>query len=91
MDRAPCHRAGKESLYIPDNIKLLFQPPYSPEVNPVEHIWDKMREKFFGNCVFKDMKAVKKHLVKSLLHIESHSEQIKSLTLFPWIEKALNR
>ncbi|HBB16753.1 MAG TPA: hypothetical protein DCZ97_07010 [Syntrophus sp. (in: bacteria)] len=30
---------------IPDNIRLLSLPPYSPELNPVEHIWDDLREK----------------------------------------------
>jgi transposase len=33
-------------------MKLLPPPPYSPELNPVEHIWDELREKWFANLVF---------------------------------------
>jgi transposase len=28
---------------------LLRLPPYAPELNPAENIWDEIREKFFGN------------------------------------------
>ena len=36
VDGAGWHRS--KSLNIPANITLLNQPPYSPEVNPTEHI-----------------------------------------------------
>jgi len=47
LDGAGWHR--NESLIIPDNIRFLSLPPYSPELNPVEHIWDDLREKAFHN------------------------------------------
>ena len=31
------HKAKKTK--IPENISLIFQPPYSPELNPAEQIW----------------------------------------------------
>jgi transposase len=34
-----------ESLIIPDNMRLLRFPLYSPELNPVEHGWDHLPEK----------------------------------------------
>jgi transposase len=37
LDNAPIHTAKK--LKVPDNIILLFQPPYCPEVNPIERVW----------------------------------------------------
>jgi transposase len=30
-------------------MRLIFLPPYSPELNPVEHLWDEIREKWFPN------------------------------------------
>ena len=90
MDSAPCHRAGNDRLIIPKNIRLAFQPPYSPEVNPAERLWDELREKFFSNCVFRDMEDVTKHLVSALQWLESESTYTQSLTCFPWIKKALN-
>ena len=37
MDQAGWHIAG--DLVVPDNMRILFLPPYSPELNPAEHIW----------------------------------------------------
>ena len=37
LDNASVHTAKK--LEVPENIILLFQPPYSPEVNPIERVW----------------------------------------------------
>ena len=34
------------SLNIPENIILLFQPPYSPQVNPIERLWQALKEHF---------------------------------------------
>jgi len=50
VDQAGWHRSRE--LQIPENIRLIFQPPYSPELTPVEHLWDELREKFFLNRVF---------------------------------------
>ena len=40
VDGASSHR-GKD-LMIPENIRLLPLPAYSPELNPQEHLWDEM-------------------------------------------------
>jgi hypothetical protein len=32
------------SLKIPDNILLIFQPPYSPELNPIERVWHYIKQ-----------------------------------------------
>jgi transposase len=45
LDGAPNHRSG--DLVVPDNITLLYLPPYSPELNPKENLWDEIREKIF--------------------------------------------
>jgi transposase len=64
LDGAGWHR--NESLIIPDNIRLLSLPPYSPELNPVEHIWDDLREKAFHNLVFDSLDALENHLEAAL-------------------------
>lgn len=48
LDGAGWHQS--ESLRLPTNLRLLKLPPYSPERNPVEHLWDELREKYFCNC-----------------------------------------
>ena len=42
MDQAGWHLAGE--LVVPENMRLLFLPPYSPELNPAEHLWEALRE-----------------------------------------------
>ncbi len=41
MDRAGWQ--GAKALVIPENIRLISQPASSPELNPVEHIWEELR------------------------------------------------
>jgi transposase len=43
LDGTPNHRCG--DLAVSDNITLLYLPPYSPELNPKENLWDGIREK----------------------------------------------
>jgi putative transposase len=43
VDRAGWHHST--DLVIPQNIRLLPQPAYSPELNPVEHLWKGIRKK----------------------------------------------
>src|SRR5215470_5843954 len=47
VDGAGNHNSG--GLVIPSNITLSPLPPYSPELNPQENIWDEIREKVFKN------------------------------------------
>src|ERR1700686_2321739 len=45
-------------LTIPANITLHFLPPYSPELNPQENLWDEIREKIFKNYALNKRSAV---------------------------------
>jgi len=87
MDGAPCHRAG--DLKIPENICIAELPPYSPELNPAEHLWDSMRENDFKNNTFMSMENVEKTMVCSLRKLEENRASIRSMTGFPWILGAL--
>lgn len=42
LDGAGWHRAGE--LKVPENMHLIFLPAYSPQLNPVEHVWENIRE-----------------------------------------------
>lgn len=81
LDKAAWHR-GKH-LIIPENIRLIFQPAYSPELMPVEHIWEDIREKYFYNHIYKSMVGVEDALCAGLLELCSNSERLRSLTFFP--------
>ncbi len=83
MDQAGWHIA--EALKVPENMRILFLPPYSPELNPAEHLWKALRESWFGNTVFKDMRAVVNALCQGIRTLESDHERTQSLTGFDWI------
>ncbi|MBG6206261.1 transposase [Labrenzia sp. EL_126] len=56
MDRAGGHMSGK--LQVPDNITILPLPPKAPELNPVENIWQFMRENWLSNRIFKSYEQI---------------------------------
>ena len=57
LDGAPNHRC--RDLVLPANISPLFLPPYSPELNPKENLWEEIREKIFKNYALKSIDAVR--------------------------------
>jgi putative transposase len=83
LDGAGWHRARE--LVIPDNMGLVFLPPYSPELNPMEHVWEEIREKWFPNLVFSSLEGVEDRLVEAVLDLESHRQKVASITGFDWI------
>ena len=50
LDGAGWH--GGKDLAVPDNISLLTLPPYAPELNPVENVWEYLRGNGLSNTVF---------------------------------------
>ena len=83
LDGAGWHRAN--DLTVPDNMRLEALPPYSPQLNPVEHIWDEIREKWFTNEVFNSLEAVEDRLVEALVALENDRDLVASTTGFDWI------
>jgi transposase len=83
LDGAGWHRAN--DLTGPKNMRLEALPPYSPQLNPVEHIWDEIREKWFANEVFNSLDAVEDRLVEALVALENDRELVASTTGFDWI------
>jgi transposase len=87
LDGAGWHRA--DDITVPKNIRLLPLPPYSPELNPVENIWEELREKNFDNKVFASLDALEEQLIHSLKHLEDHPEISQSIAGWPWIINSL--
>jgi transposase len=86
FDGAPNHRCS--DLVVPDNISLLFLPPYAPELNPKENLWDEIREKIFKNDALKSIDAVRAKLKQAILYIERNPKTVQSITSFPYIVKS---
>ena len=86
VDQAGWHSSN--DLIIPENIRLIPQPAYSPEINPVEHIWEELREKAFSNRVFASLDAVIDTLCDQLRQLEDNSKLLRSMTFFPHFRMA---
>ena len=87
LDGAPNQRCS--DLALPGNISLLFLPPYSPELNPKENLWDEIREKIFKNSALRSIDAVRAKLEQAILYVERNPKTVKSITSFPYILKSL--
>lgn len=88
-----CDGAGSHTateLSLPDNIRILTLPPYSPELNPTEQLWDLIRERRFANKAYDTMDEVERHLAGELHTLEQDRSTIQSLTHHPWIASSLN-
>jgi len=87
LDGAGWH--ASHALKPPPNMRLLSLPPYSPELNPVENLWDELREKFFHNRAFDSMDALEDQLQTGLLALENDLPTVQSIVSWNWIIKAL--
>lgn len=89
-DNAPWHTSSK-SLIVPENIEIFPLLPYTPELNPIEMIWDEIREKFFKNKLFKTLSAVSDNLCEALVHLMNNKNVVKSITGWDWIISAISK
>jgi len=60
-------------------------------VNPVEHIWDDLREKYFVNRVFSSLDTLQELLCVALNTVSSDTDAIRSMTYFPHIRVACEK
>lgn len=80
-DSAGWHQS--KELETPANIRLELLPPYSPDLNPTEHLWDYIREqKGFNNHIFDSMDKLEEHLEQVLKNLNLEKDYIKSLCTF---------
>jgi len=75
MDQAGWHRA--KDLVIPKNIQIEFLPPYSPELNPVERLWQWLRRHVCRNKLFHSEEELMNELQRALTKL--HNEKAISL------------
>lgn len=80
-DGAVWHKAN--ALIIPDNIRLMFIPPATPEMNPIEQVWTWLRRHGFRNEVFETLEKVVDRLCDTISSLTKST--VKSITGRDWI------
>jgi transposase len=81
IDGAGWHRS--KALKVPENIYFIMQPAYSPELNPTEHLWEELKEKYLHNRVFNSINDTIEQVYYGLKDLEMKRDYIKSMTQFP--------
>jgi hypothetical protein len=56
MDQAGWHKSRE--LIVPGNIQIWFLPPYSPELNPIERLWKRIKQNTLHNRIFNNLKQL---------------------------------
>jgi hypothetical protein len=76
-------------LPVPDNISLLPLPPYSPELNPVENIWQFLRSNFLSHQVWNSYDEILAACRNAWNKFMQMPEQIASITQQDWIKAVI--
>ena len=87
LDGASSHKS--KDLKVPTNVSLVLLPPYSPELNPAEQIWNALRRDYFANRVFDSLAAATEQAQQGLAAMAAHKEALRQLTNWPWISAIL--
>ena len=87
VDGASSHRS--KELNVPENVSLIRLPPYSPELNPAEQIWNVLRRDYFANRVFDSLNAATEQAELGLAEMATNKLAIRQLTNWPWISAIL--
>ena len=70
---------------MPDNISLLTLPPPSPELNPVENIWQFLRQNHLSHRVFATCDAIVGACCEAWNALMAQPERIRSITTRSWM------
>ena len=83
LDQAGWH--GAHELKVPANITLVPLPPYSPELNPVERVWEYLKERSLSLRLLNDYEAIADAASKAWNRMRAEVGRIASLSSYPWI------
>jgi len=82
LDQAGWHMSG--ALMVPANITLLPLPPKCPELNPVENVWQFMRDNWLSNRIFSSYDSIVDHCCFAWNRLADQPWRIMTLGLRQW-------
>lgn len=88
LDGARWH-LDRGRLRVPTNITLLYLPPYAPELNPVENIWEYLRGNLLSLVVWENYEAILDACCAAWNQLMQMPERIQSIASRSWA-KAVN-
>jgi hypothetical protein len=88
LDGAGWHQTGGE-LQVPDNIRLLPLPPYAPELNPMENVWDYLRSNKLCRLVWNSFEDIIDACKQAWDFLINDPERIKTIGYRQWATVSL--
>jgi hypothetical protein len=88
LDGAGWHTAN--DITVPANVSLIFLPPYSPSLNPVERIWLHLRERHLSLRLFATLDAIIDGCCDAWNRLTADPGRIASLTDYPYLRSVRN-
>ena len=83
IDGAGWHTSG--DVVVPANISLLPLPPYSPELNAQENIWEFLRENYLSDCVFETYQDIVNTCCSAWNALVGEAGRIASIATREWL------
>ena len=83
LDGAGWHQTGGE-LSVPNNLTLLHLPPYAPELNPMENVWEYLRANKLCNLVWDTYDEIVEACRKAWEFLIDDPERIRSIGTRDW-------
>ena len=88
LDGAGWHQQGGR-LHIPANLSLLTLPPYSPELNPQENIWQFLRQNYLANRVYETYEAIVEACCRAWNALTADPARIISIASRDWAKAVI--
>lgn len=82
LDRAGWHTT--RNLEVPKNLTLIFLPSRAPELNPVENVWQYLRQNWLSNRVFDTYEAILEAACEAWNKLMTQPKAIASIGMRDW-------
>lgn len=80
LDNAPYNRSKVvRALAKRLEIRILYLPPYSPNLNPIERLWKFVKQKVMANTYFPDLETFRREIMLFMRGIRKHREELSTL------------
>ena len=83
-DRAGFHTAY--SVRVPESVSIINLPPYSPQLNPIEKLWQYLRKHFWSNRVYADYDALRRAAIEAWQNTCLDKGKVKSICRANYVE-----
>jgi len=86
LDRAGWHVS--KDLVVPANLTLIYLPPRSPELNPMENLWHWITSHYWSNRVHADYPSMLDSAGQALGNTFADIDRVKTICNAPYLQRA---